>query len=394
MITRALLFLLLAPACLLAAPYTESAKGLPPPVPVFQAGESNIPYFRIPTIERSAKGTLLAFAEARYLDDDHARNDIVLKRSTDGGKTWGPLQIIHANPELVMVNPSPLALGDGRILLLYETFPHGYHARNGKHKGVTYVMMNEGFGEHTQQLLLRTSDDDGKSWSEPVELQTITRKDPGIIQSGSPTNGLELKYGQHKGRILFPLFLCKKLDAKRRSILNAVLYSDDGGKQWQLSDYVSAAETGDCNECLISETDAGHVVMNARAGRNPRRAISRSTDGGTSWSPFRFSEHLMNRPCNAGLLKFSSANEGQGAKSRTFFSYNNSTQNRANGFLAMSPDDGKTWPTKISLVPGYFGYSQLVKIDPSHVGVLYEPFESPKQKWSIYFLPVSLKHIQ
>jgi len=377
-----------------AAPYTESTKGLPTPVPVFEAGENKIPYFRIPTIERSNKGTLLAFAEGRYLDDDHARNDIVLKRSEDGGKTWGKLQMIHSDKELVMVNPSPVTLSSGRILLMYETFPHGYHARNGKHKHVSYKMMDDGFGMRTQKLLMRASDDDGKTWSKPIELQKTTRKHKGIIQSGSPANGIQLKRGKHKGRILLPLFLCKKLDAKRRDILNAVLYSDNEGRSWKLSKYVPKDTAGSCNEALISETDEGHIVMNARSGSKNPRAISRSTDGGITWSPFSLSKDLINRRCNCGLLKFSYVNEGENGKSLTFFSYNNSTKQRANGYLAMSPDNGKTWPTKISIVPGYFGYSQLVKIDPDNVGVIYEPFESPKQKWSIYFLPIPINNLK
>ena len=110
MILKLSMITALSVVSLTAAPYTESTEGLPTPVPVFQAGESKVPYFRIPTIERSQKGTLLAFAEARYLDDDHARNDIVLKRSEDGGKTWGKLQMIHSDKELVMVNPSPVTL--------------------------------------------------------------------------------------------------------------------------------------------------------------------------------------------------------------------------------------------------------------------------------------------
>lgn len=374
-----------------AAPYTASTDGLPTPVPVFEAGENEIPYFRIPVIERSNKGTLLAFAEARYLDDDHARNDIVLKRSEDGGKTWGELQIIHADQDLVMVNPSPVTLSSGRILLMYETFPHGFHARNGKHKHVSYKMMDGGFGINTQKLLMRASDDDGKTWSKPIELQKISRQGKNIIQTGSPANGIQLKRGKNKNRILFPLFLTERINANKRTWKNAVLYSDNDGKNWKLSNTVPIKNTEPSNECLIAETDQGHVVMNARAGRNQHRAISTSTDGGVTWSAFEYSKDLINRPCNTGLLKFSYASDG---KSRTFFSYNNSTKKRANGYLAMSPDDGKTWPTKISIIPGYFGYSQLVKIDSKNIGVIYEPFESPKQKWSIYFLPVPLDQIK
>lgn len=188
-----------------------------------------------------------------------------------------------------------------------------------------------------------------------------------------------------------PLFLTQKIDSKKRTWLNAVIYSDDEAKTWKLSNYVPVEKTEAPNECLISETDEGDVMFNGRAGRNKHRAISKSTDGGVNWSAYEYSKELINRPCNIGLLKFSYADEG---KSLTFFSYNNSTKRRANGYLAMSPNNGESWTSKISIVPGLFGYSQLVIIDSDTIGVIYEPFESPRQKWSIYFLPVPIEKVK
>lgn len=364
---------------------TTLAPGLEPPSLVFKEGEGDYPFFRIPTICQSQKGTLLAFAEGRYIRDDHGRNDIVLKRSSDGGKTWGPLQVIQADKELVMVNPSPVALSSGRLLVFYETFPHGYHARHGRH----HKMMDGGFGMHTQKLLVRASDDDGKTWSKPVELQKTSRKDKDIISSGSPANAIQLQTGQHKGRILLPLFLTQRIDAKKRTWKNAVLYSDDEARSWKRSAYIPIEKTEAGNECLIAETNDGEVLMNARSQKSKHRLISRSQDGGTTWSPFTYSQELKNRPCNCGLLKFSYANDN-----RMFFSYNNSLSKRANGFVAMSKDDGKSWPVKKQVVPGLFGYSQLVKVDKQTLGMIYEPFQSVKEEWSLYFVRIPLQWIE
>lgn len=364
---------------------TKVVDGLEAPVLVYKEGEAGYPFFRIPSICRSQKGTLLAFAEGRFIRDDHGRNDIVLKRSNDGGKTWGKLQVIHADQELVMVNPSPVSLSSGRLLLFYETFPHGYHARVGRH----HKMMPDGFGANTQKLLVRASDDDGKTWSKAIELQRTSRKDKNIISSGSPANAIQLQQGKHKGRILLPLFLTERINDKSRTWKNGVLYSDDEARSWKLSQYVPVTKTETGNECLIAETDNGDVIMNARSQKSKHRLTSISKDGGASWSPFEYSQELKNRPCNCGLLKFS-----YGEQSRMFFSYNNSLSKRANGFIAMSKDDGKSWPVKKQVVPGLFGYSQLVQCDDDTLGMIYEPFQSVKEEWSIYFVPIPIQWIE
>lgn len=361
-----------------ASPATAS-NGIEKPILVFKEGEAGYPFFRIPTIVSSKENTLLAFAEGRFIRDDHGRNDIVLKRSEDGGQTWVELQVIHADKDLVMVNPSPVTLNSGRILIFYETFPHGYHARVGRH----HKMMNDGFGEHTQKLLVRASDDDGKTWSKAIELQRTSRKGKNIISSGSPANAIQLQKGKHKGRILVPLFLTEKITDKKRTWQNAVLYSDNDARTWKLSSSIPIQDTEPGNECLIAETDEGHVLMNSRSQRSQHRLVSISKNGGSSWSPFKYSQELKNRPCNCGLLKFS-----YGKNKRMFFSYNNSLKKRANGFIAMSRDDGKTWPVKKQIIPGLFGYSQLVKVDQKTLGMIYEPFESVKEEWSLYFVKI------
>jgi sialidase-1 len=72
---------------------TAPASEPPPLVDVFVGGQDGYPAYRIPSLVTTKRGTLLAFAEARATLRDHAENDIVLKRSTDQGRTWVPLQL-------------------------------------------------------------------------------------------------------------------------------------------------------------------------------------------------------------------------------------------------------------------------------------------------------------
>lgn len=366
-----------------AAKY-EAADGLKSTV-IFESGENGYPHFRIPTITRSTKGVLLAFAEARFLLSDHARNDIVLKRSTDNGKTWGDMQIIHADKEEVFVNPSPVALADGRILLFYEQFPWGYHCSAGKHHK---IMTDDHDSETSQRCFLRISDDDGKTWSGPQDITKTTRNEKGIINSGSPANGIQLKKGRHAGRIVVPMFYVIRINAKARRFVNGVIYSDDNAKTWKKGDYVPFKKDLTFNECLVVELADGSLMINSRA-RDRGRHVAYSRDGGQSWSEYKADEILKGRWCHSGLMRYSvSSDKELGSKNRIFFVNNFHMTKRANGTLRLSYDDGKTWKYSKTIVPGLFGYAQLVKLEPGYIGCIYEPFFTVREPWEICFIRI------
>jgi sialidase-1 len=359
-------------------------------VRVFTAGEGGFPYFRIPAVVTSRRGTVLAFAEGRHHATDHGRNDIVLKRSADNGRTWGPLIVVDQDPELVMVNPSPVVLNNGTILLFYETFPFGYHARKGKEVGIAFQMMKPGFEPGvTQRLISRYSLDDGRTWSKPRYLEKLSRKGENLISSGSPANGIQLWRGPAKGRVLMPMYLTEAIDRKagKRTQRCAVLFSDDRGRSWKRSSLVPLGDGGAANECLIAELDDGRLIMNARAG-GKNRLVAFSEDAGETWSPFAADPVLTGRPCHSGLLRYSY--ETGRTKSRLLFSNNFNMKRRATGTLRVSYDNGESWPVSKTVVPGLFGYSQLTRLVNGNIGMLYEPFESPKEKWHIDFVSVPL----
>jgi len=82
--------------------------------------------YRIPALLVTKKGTVLAFAEARRdSGSDNCDIDIVLKRSGDNGKTWGPEIKVLDQGRVTSGNPCPVVLEHGRILLLSCWNAHG-----------------------------------------------------------------------------------------------------------------------------------------------------------------------------------------------------------------------------------------------------------------------------
>ena len=107
--------LLLAPLAVLHAADAAS----PEFVDVFVSGQDGYPNYRIPSLVVTSKGTLLALCEGRTKNDDHAANDLVLKRSGDGGRSWSKLQLVRDEGEATCNDPVMTVLDDGRVLLFF-----------------------------------------------------------------------------------------------------------------------------------------------------------------------------------------------------------------------------------------------------------------------------------
>ena len=336
----------------------------PPPPPssiVFQVGVDTYPNIRIPALLNLEDGTLLAFAEGRF-GGDHAKNDIILKRSMDGGETWDAMQVLDDqggtslnDPLAVEVRTGP---NTGRVYLFYMSFPEGCHTH----------CVPTGYGAGTSRNWLMYSDDQGLTWTAPMDI-TETARPASSNFAGTPGVGIQLRHGASAGRLVVPLRM-----GPPASTHIFMLYSDDGGETWERSVEVdNGSGNGAGDEVSVAELDDGSLILNARGNGSPSyRLVSRSFDGGQTWTTLELDDELITPTCMASIVLFNDTNDGF-STSRLLYAGPWTTNSRSNGSVAMSYDGGETWPRVTTVVPGGFAYSQLAVLDPCEdIGLLYE----------------------
>jgi sialidase-1 len=335
---------------------------------VFAAGRDGFPSIRIPAVVVTRAGTVLAFAEGRAVAADQAKNKMILKRSRDGGRTWGKAAVIADAGERSLNNPCAVVeRASGRVLLMYQSYPAGVAERSGRlrpgHEGDSIV-----------RTFLITSDDDGASWSPPVDLTRSTKRPEAVTTiAGGPGIGIQLRHGPHAGRILIPF------NEGPYGLWNIyAVFSDDGGKTWAMGDPAPGGLIPDgkggrastVNEAQLVELKDGSVRFNVRrmAGTGFRKTCV-STDGGRTWSRVGDVPEQVDPRCMASVLRYT--DPADGAKSRILFSGPQSTK-RENGTVLISYDEGATWPVKRVLWPGSFAYSCLTALPDGSIGCLFE----------------------
>ncbi|TWU13983.1 Sialidase precursor [Symmachiella macrocystis] len=324
--------------------------------------------FRIPALARTNSGTLLAFAERRLGLHDHAENDIVLRRSLDGGRSWQPLQIVAEAGGDSLNDPCVVVLDSGRILLRYTHFPKGVHARTTKHT----VIAEPGYGgPKNVSLFLTHSDDDGATWSKPRNVTRDMRRKT-AISVGSPGAALQLTRGPHQGRIVFPNYEVYHLGGDKRKSANSVSYSDDGGASWKLSGTIAEpGPKGFGNEAQLAELAGGGILLSARDQEGGTvRKLSVSSDGGATWSPHRLATDLLTPQCMSSVMRYTWPNDQQtGVLLHTL---PHTKDKRANGTIMISRDEGQSWKPARVIVPAGFEYSCLIRFPDGDIGCLYE----------------------
>jgi len=327
---------------------------------VYISGTEGYHTFRIPAIVVTQRGTLLAFCEGRAKRADHSENDIVVKRSTDGGGTWGPLQVIAEDGKNALLNPCAVVVREtGRMLLMYQRYPEGFHTS----KTVPGYDPND----KISSSFLTYSDDDGRTWAEPREVTRQVKPPTDVTATPSgPGVGIQLRRAPHAGRIIMPFV---HQIWPRREV--CVAYSDDLGETWKLSEYAPIASNGTGAEVQVVELADGDVMMNVRSmGGNKRRKVSLSNDGGETWSGLLDDPTLIEPQCQGTILRYADPLDGR--KSRILFANPASTEGRENGTVRLSYDEGKTWPIAKVIYPGGYAYSCLTVLPDDTIGLLYE----------------------
>ncbi|WP_318200442.1 sialidase family protein [Streptomyces sp. SCL15-4] len=322
--------------------------------------------FRIPAIVRTTDGTLLAFAEGRVLNcGDAADIDIVLKRSTDGGRTWGPLRVVTEGAGDTHGNPAPVVDRDTGRIWLAQTYNTGRTDSAGCRVPC----------DRTPHL--QYSDDDGETWSAPRDLSPeILPADWNSWYATGPVHGIQLTRGRYAGRLVFGVNT-ETWDGTRVTANHAALIvSDDHGGHWRIgaTDTWPVAADGTFrqkpSELTLAERADGSVLVSGREQDGTdlgHRTQAVGRDGGTAFTgPFRGLPDLYTPQVQGSLLRLGD---------RLLLACPGDPDRRRTMMIRSSWDGGRTWDGTdrgTVVTTDWSGYSDLVRIGSAGIGLLYE----------------------
>jgi sialidase-1 len=327
--------------------------------PVFVSGQNGYHTYRIPALIVTTNGTVLAFCEGRKKSrSDTGDIDLLVKRSTDGGRTWSAQQLVWSDDENTCGNPTPVVDQTTGIIWLLTTWNHGRY----KEKEIA-----ERASDNTRRVFILKSTDDGLTWSQPEEITAAVKKPGWEWYATGPCNGIQLARGPRRGRLVIPANHSARIGQGTNTVIRShVFYSDDRGQTWQLG----GLEEEKTNESTIVELSDGSLMQNMRSYHKAnRRAVATSKDGGLTWSAIKLDAALIEPICQASILRYSWPERGE--KSRILFS-NPASETREKMTVRVSYDEGQTWAVSKLLHAGPAAYSSLTVLPDKTVACLFE----------------------
>ena len=362
----------------------DETQGNPTPVPpeeevpssefnyIYNQGTDGFVLYRRPAIVKSKSNTLLAFAEARKArsNGDSGDIDLVVKRSSDNGKTWSKQITIWNDGQNTCGNPVPIVDDRGRIHLLMT-----WNFQTDKWGAIT-----NGTGEDSRRPYYTYSDDDGITWAQPVEITSSVKKEKWDWYATGPCHGIQIQKGIHKGRLVAPNYFTTRESGKVTSYSH-IIYSDDYGKTWKPGE---PTPVGGVGECSVAEIGEGTLMLNMRADEGFYRKSCTSIDGGLTWSSPQISIDQIDCKCQGSILSIGGA---------VFLSNAASATERINMTIKKSTDNGKNWKGQYTVYEGNSGYSDIVELSDSQIAIIYEGGEK-RYTDGLAFKVVSIKSIQ
>lgn len=337
--------------------------------------QDNIHTARIPGIATTNKGTLIAVYDNRYdgSGDLPANVDVGMNRSTDGGVTWQPMKVIMD----IGVGAND-GIGDPTILVDKQTgtiwvaalWSHGNRSWNGSDPGMT--------PDETGQFILVKSEDDGVTWSQPINITPSVKNPVWRLFFQGPGMGISMK----DGTLVFP---AQFRDATGMPF-STLIYSRNHGQTWQIGTGAKSNTT----EAQVVELNDGSIMLNMRDNRGGSRSVATTKDFGKTWTEHATSRSALTEPvCMASIIRVASTKNGD-AKDILAFSNPNDAKERKNMTIKLSLDEGNTWLEKNQLLIDErvcYGYSCMTMIDKNTIGLLYEGVRD------LYFVRIPIKDV-
>lgn len=316
-------------------------------VALFNAGmEEGVNCYRIPAIVTAPNGDLIAAIDQRVPDCGDLKwsrdINIIVRRSSDNGKTWTPIEMVIDFPEGKSASDPSMIVDEvtGDIFMFYN------YMNLDTEKDIYYL--------HVMKSL-----DNGKTWSEPEDITAQIakpewHKDFKFITSG---RGIQTR----SGKLLHTMVN-----------LNSGLHlfgSDDHGKTWYFID----TPVLPADESKVIELADGSLMINARVNKEGIRYVHTSNDDGKTWETNPVPE-LIDPGCNASIIRYTAIEDGY-EKNRILFSNAQSKNKRVNMSVRISYDEGKTWSEGKTVYPGSSAYSSLTILENGDIGLFFEKDE-------------------
>ena len=356
-------------------------------------------FYRIPALAHLGDGVVLASWDARPGSSADAPNPntIVQRRSTDNGKTFGPLTTIAAGhladasgPKFGYSDPSYVVDADaGKVFNFFV-----YSKDQGFHGS---AWGNDDANRQVISAAVVESTDGGLTWSEPRLITDVVKPGsgstplPGAVRSMFATSGegIQLTRGAHAGRLIQQYTGDVQQANGSRTYQSYSVYSDDHGTTWQRGQFTGSA----MDENKVVELSDGRVMLNSRDSANGGyRKVAISEDGGESYSEVTQDKNLPDPTNNAHITQLvPGAAAGSKDAKKLLYTGANSQTGRENVSARVSCDDGASWPGLRTIRHGFSAYSSATALADGRFGVLYEgnytdsmPFASFDEEWLNY----------
>lgn len=340
--------------------------------------------YRIPVLVNAPDGSLLALAEGRKNSSaDSGEIDIVSRRSTDGGTSWGPLSVVTSHGADTAGNPAIVTDPASGDLVLLSC---------GNDGDATEADVLKGFA--TRQVYVQRSTDSGATWTTPVDITAQVKASWMRWYATGPGRGVAVTQGEHAGRLVIPANHSRvpavgssDTGAESKYLGAHGLVSDDGGHTWQIS-FTSSNPTGSLNEneTAVAELPDGRLYFNCRDQHGTvagTRADAWSTDGGaTLQSAYRVQGSITTPVVHGSLL--------QVPDGPLLYAGPHHPDGRVAMAIRRSDDGGVTWRTCRRITGLHAAYSSMAVLSPTTVGLLYETGDwAPYDRIELVAVPVT-----
>ena len=356
-LTMIIMLVLCITGCLRAETVTQ-----PESIIVFEPKMANVKQYRIPSLLCTPEGTLIALVDARVDRSGDIPNnvDLAIRRSVDGGQTWGAVQIIvnYGKPEGYKI---PWGAADAAMVYDNETKTILCLYTLGQ--GVGIRQSKPGLDGHTCQIHLVTSKDQGETWTEPIDISPQCKRPTMKFFGTAPGVGIQTR----DGKLVFCIYAT---EGDSNLMTASVIVSDDHGKTWNLMNTWSDQEKSVTETQIVELPDKSWLINSRNHYGKGRRMIARTCDEGKTWSDYKFDPALRCPTCMASLI--ATADPRDRDKQLLIFANPDSIKGRKNGTVRASEDNGMSWKWSKLIKPGSYGYSCLTVLPDDSIGLFYE----------------------